>query len=307
VLTRDSSDAPCWTRTNDRLLRRQLLYPAELRELTLGIVAVAPWRSSSRSLLWWCAANPWLMPAPRLNDSQKEELVVRYRQGETAQALAVAFGCSPNTVSRVLKAALDPEEMEAIKRQSRGKPAVPAAAVAEAVSSAEETFDPPEVVPVQPPFASDDEDPSALAIDDADDFSEDGLEDSDADADDESDDTEATAPLAVDPGVLLEAQPLLPGALPASVYMLVDKTVELQPRPLAEFTELGSLPQEEQVRQALMLYTNPRQAKRQCGRTQRVIKVPDAGVLERRSSYLVAQGITRLVVEGGSLFALANS
>ena len=247
------------------------------------------------------------MPAPRLNDSQKEELVVRYRQGETAQALAVAFGCSPNTVSRVLKAALDPGEMEAIKRQSRGKPAVPAAAVAEAVSSAEATFDPPEVVPVQPPFASDDEDPSALAIDDADDFSEDGLEDGDADADDESDDTEATAPLAVDPGVLLEAQPLLPGALPASVYMLVDKTVELQPRPLAEFTELGSLPQEEQVRQALMLYTNPRQAKRQCGRTQRVIKVPDAGVLERRSSYLVAQGITRLVVEGGSLFALANS
>ena len=59
------------------------------------------------------------MPAPRLNDSQKEELVVRYRQGETAQALAVAFGCSPNTVSRVLKAALDPGEMEAIKRQSR--------------------------------------------------------------------------------------------------------------------------------------------------------------------------------------------
>jgi hypothetical protein len=38
-----------------------------------------------------------------------------------------------------------------------------------------------------------------------------------------------------------------------------------------------------------------------------VIKVPDAGVLERRSSYLVAQGITRLVVEGGSLFALAGS
>ena len=28
-----SDDAPCWIRTNDRLLRRQLLYPAELREL----------------------------------------------------------------------------------------------------------------------------------------------------------------------------------------------------------------------------------------------------------------------------------
>ncbi len=25
-------NAPCWIRTSDRLLRRQLLYPAELRE-----------------------------------------------------------------------------------------------------------------------------------------------------------------------------------------------------------------------------------------------------------------------------------
>jgi hypothetical protein len=32
--------------------------------------------------------------------------------------------------------------------------------------------------------------------------------------------------------------------------------------------------------------------------------VPDAGVLERRSSYLVAKGITRLVLEGGALYAL---
>ncbi|WP_371413591.1 hypothetical protein [Synechococcus sp. CB0101] len=155
---------------------------------------------------------------------------------------------------------------------------------------------------------SNDDDLKTLAIDDADDFGDDGLDDGESGSDDDSDDADDPAPVAVvaDPAVRLEAQPLIPGALPASVYMLVDKTVELQPRPLAEFPELGSLPEEEQDRQALMLFTNPRQAKRQCGRTQRVIKVPDAGVLERRSSYLVAQGITRLVVEGGTLFALAN-
>jgi hypothetical protein len=149
------------------------------------------------------------------------------------------------------------------------------------------------------------EEPTILAIDDADDFGDDGLDDSDGD--DEIDDADVDPVVAGDPVVVLEAQPLIPGALPASVYMLVDKTVELQPKPLAEFTELGSLPEEEQALQALMLYTNPRQAKRQCGRTQRVIKVPDAGVLERRSSYLVAQGITRLVVEGGALFSLATN
>jgi hypothetical protein len=252
------------------------------------------------------------MPAPRLNDSQKEELVARYRQGETAQALAAAYGCSPNTVSRVLKAALDPEEMEAIKRQARGKSAAPAAEMVAAAPAVEATPETP-VAPEAPTAAfaaeqadPDDDDQNTLAIDDADDFGDDGLEDDDTGSDDDSDDAE-TAGVAIDPAVLLEAQPLIHGALPASVYLLVDKTVELQPRPLAEFTELGSLPEEEQGRQALMLYTNPRQAKRQCGRTQRVIKVPDAGVLERRSSYLVAQGITRLVVEGGTLFALANN
>ena len=254
------------------------------------------------------------MAAPRLNDSQKEELVARYRQGETAQALAAAYGCSPNTVSRVLKAALDPAEMASIKRQSRGRSvdapepvepaAPPLAAASPAVAAAQ--ADPAEEGDDDGHRAVDAEQ-SELAIDDADDFAEDGLDDGDSLDDCEADDASPVpaAPIAV--GVVLEAQPLIPGVLPVSVYMLVDKTVELQAKPLRDFPELGTLPEEEQQRQALMLFTNPRQAKRQCGRTQRVIKVPDAGVLERRSSYLVAQGITRLVVEGGSLFALAGS
>ena len=259
------------------------------------------------------------MAAPRLNDSQKEELVARYRQGETAQALAAAYGCSPNTVSRVLKAALDPAEMASIKRQSRGRSvdapepvepaAPPLAAASPAVAAAQ--ADPAEADPAEE--GDDDGDravdveQSELAIDDADDFAEDGLDDGDSLDDCEADDASPVPAAAIAAGVVLEAQPLIPGLLPASVYMLVDKTVELQAKPLRDFPELGTLPEEEQQRQALMLFTNPRQAKRQCGRTQRVIKVPDAGVLERRSSYLVAQGITRLVVEGGSLFALAGS
>ena len=61
------------------------------------------------------------MPAPRLTEGQKEELVARYRQGETAQALAASYGCSPNTVSRVLKAGIDPEELAEPKKQSRSR------------------------------------------------------------------------------------------------------------------------------------------------------------------------------------------
>ena len=59
-------------------------------------------------------------------------------------------------------------------------------------------------------------------------------------------------------------------------------------------------------RQGLCLFTSPRTAKRQCGRSQRVIKVPDTTVFERTSSYLLAKGITRLVMEGTLIAIDAN-
>ncbi len=242
--------------------------------------------------------------ASRLTDSQKQELVARYRQGETAQALAEAYCCSPITVSRVVKAALSPDELAASRKQGRtGKataaPTVdptPVAAVLDSVSGDGAADD-----LAADEAADDDADAGVLAIDDADDFGDDGLDDDDADL--EAELVDPAPALSLAQGEKPQTKPLLPGLLPSSVYMLVDKTVELQAKPLREFPELGSLPEEEQELQALMLFTNPRQAKRQCGRNQRVIKVPDGEVLQRRSSYLVAQGITRLVSEGGALYS----
>ncbi|MGA1429487.1 MAG: helix-turn-helix domain-containing protein [Vulcanococcus sp.] len=254
------------------------------------------------------------MAAPRLTESQKQELVARYRQGETAQALASSYGCSPNTVSRVLKAGIDADELASLKKQSRSKTA-PQAAPALAVEPVAEAPEPEdEEQSLSAPVAELDAQPAASLEDDEeygddiDEDSDDGIEDSFEDDDDE----EVSSTFNLKAGgasnqALVDPIPLLPGLLPSSVYMLVDKVVELQAKPLNEFPELGSLPETEQERQALMLYTNPRQAKRQCGRSQRVIKVPDSDVLQRRSSYLVAQGITRLVVEGGLLYSLPGS
>jgi len=251
------------------------------------------------------------MAASRLNDSQKQELVARYRQGETGQALALAYGCSANTVSRVVRTALPPEELAALKKQARPRagsvPAdPPAASAASEIVAPEVEIVAPEPAP-EPAVAAQvvERDASGvLAIDDADDFGDDGLDEFGEDDIESGEAPGLPAPVSSAGQPAAVPVPLTPGALPGSVYLLVDKTVELEPRPLREFTELGSLPAEEQDRRALMLYANPRQAKRQCGRSQRVIKVPDSGLLQRRSSYLVAQGITRLVLEGGSLFAI---
>ena len=157
-----------------------------------------------------------------------------------------------------------------------------------------------------------------------DDDSEYGDDDDDLIVDDESADDELEGdlsgedeqtsflPIAVvglgvqDHGSPAELKPLASAELPASVYMLVDKTVELQARALSDIAELGRLPPEEHDRRALVVFTNPRQAKRLCGRTQRVIKLPDTRVIERTAPYLLAQGISRVVIEG-ALYSLPGS
>ncbi|MBU6250578.1 MAG: helix-turn-helix domain-containing protein [Cyanobacteria bacterium REEB417] len=272
------------------------------------------------------------MAASRLTDSQKIELVERYRQGHSSADLAALYGCSPNTVSRVVKAALDPAEYVQLKQQ-RGRIPPHGAAAAPAVEPPLEpaAIDAPQA-PQQPdpqqgindgldpaaedaagPDASEADPPDAadgavLAIDDADDFGDDDAEEIDPDDDLLGDGDDE--PLAVVPVLPLsishepvKVQELVASLLPDSLYMLVDKTVELQARPLSDFAELGQLPPDEQERQALQLFANPRQAKRQCGRSQRVIKMPDPALLVRRASYLQVKGISRLVVEG-SLYAL---
>jgi hypothetical protein len=322
------------------------------------------------------------MPAARLSDSQKAEVVERFRAGEGLQPLADAYDCSPNTVSRVVKAALDPGEYDRLKEQRNRRSASPrrgptgaeesesfashpeAAAGtaqangpkvpvpleeappsgdaeddvktdAEADEKADAEADPPTASPILPAAsvppdprhppsrrsgpapradaaaAEQQDGPAMLAIDDADDFGDDEADD-DLALDGENDDSEeqvfVPVPLlaVVDDHTEIRPLPLTAADLPGSAWMLVDKTVELQARPLSEFTELGRLPAEEQDRQALMVFVNPRQAKRHCGRTQRVIKIPDPAVFTRTAPYLLAQGISRVVIEG-ALFALPGS
>jgi hypothetical protein len=166
------------------------------------------------------------------------------------------------------------------------------------------------------PLPSSDENATVLAIDDADDFAaeeegEDDLLPTDDEGEDEGsldmDDFHPVAvlPIAVDDQRETLPAPWSPEALPSCAYLLVDKTVELQAQTLGEIPELGRLPSDEQKRQALVLFTNPRHAKRQCGRTQRVIKLPDPAIVGRTAPYLQAQGISRVVIEG-TLYALPD-
>ena len=259
------------------------------------------------------------MAATRLSDAQKQEIVARYQDGVSSAELAEAYGCSPNTVSRVVKASLSPEVYAALKQQRSSRPSRAVAATAPAAEAVV-----PAAAPLPPPVAEHGAEPSGagqepagagevgenggpgvLAIDDADDFAADATDDDDdQELDDAGDDDET--PLSADAHEPVQCRCLSEANLPDSAYLLVDKTVELQPTPLRDCTELGQLPDGEEERQALLVYANQRQAKRHCGRSQRVIQLPDVALLQRTAPYLLAKGISRVVIDG-SLYSLPGS
>ena len=85
--------------------------------------------------------------------------------------------------------------------------------------------------------------------------------------------------------------------LPESVYMIVDKKVELDLKPIADLPEWSFLPKNELQRNAILLFSNQRSAKRICSRNQRVIKIPNTSIFKLSKSYLISKGITRLILE----------
>ena len=257
------------------------------------------------------------MAPARLSDSQKQELVSQFKAGVTAAALAEAFGCSPNTVSRTVKALLSPQEYDSLKQKRSGRGAAAAAAKEDEpkAEAAAKTEAAPEAPSPEAELEADEplEGSSSLALDDADDF---GADDSDEELDELSDDDSAVetfvaiAPLpglgVIDSGAPCVSKPLVDGSLPSTVYLLVDREVELKGTPVKDFSELGAVADTEMEQQAIALFSNPRQAKRQCGRSQRVIKVPDSGVFGRTAPFILAQGISRIVLEG-SLYAIPGA
>ena len=234
------------------------------------------------------------MAASRLNNSQKQELVQRYQAGEASASLAEAFECSTNTVSRTVKAALGIEAYAALKEQrAKGTVAINTEPENQTTQKLEEV-------------------PAVLALDDADDFATNHKEDSESiDLEIEQNNDFFTLPLLAVEANLSDSnpcvsKPLVTSELPASLYLLVDREVELKGTPVKEFSELGRVAPQEEDLQAIALFVNPRQAKRQCGRSQRVIKVPDSSLLDLTAPYILAQGISRIVLEG-ALYAIPGS
>ena len=259
--------------------------------------------------------------ARRLTESQKLQLVEGFRSGKSVLILSNEFGCSPNTVSRVVKSLIANDEYLLLKK-SRAKE-IPAKekinseisaevdklkyksqSREESIDSISQSKNEAEIKSLESietactPIESDNEfDLKAgfeedLSIRNSNIFKE-------------------VVPLSADFGFENNIQKVAlknldDKLLPETVYLLVNQKIEIEPTPLKEFPEWNFLPSEEKDRNSISLFDNQRSAKRSCSRGQKVIKIPDSKMLLRTIPFLISKGITRIIFDE-QLIALDKS
>ncbi|MBE9043334.1 hypothetical protein IQ255_02740 [Pleurocapsales cyanobacterium LEGE 10410] len=103
----------------------------------------------------------------------------------------------------------------------------------------------------------------------------------------------------------IQILPLSQASFPRTCYLVIDRSAELIVKPLADFADLGAIPEEEVRQRTLPIFDNHRIAKRFSHRRERVIKVPDGRMLQKTSHHLQDKGITRLLMDG-QVYSLSN-
>jgi len=101
----------------------------------------------------------------------------------------------------------------------------------------------------------------------------------------------------------LSSVPISEIDFPKVVYMIVDKKIELETKPLKDYAEWQFLSLNELNRKTIQIFDDHKNAKRFCSKEQKVIKVPNTDVFKIVAPILVSRGISR-IVSGDKLIAL---
>ena len=274
------------------------------------------------------------MVSRRLTKTQKTEILDAYRSGDNTNALAEKYHCTPNTINRTVKTLLSESEYTLLKKKrskiiNKKEKLVENEKVKQKkedlekesllISFKEKVKDEDQSLKVNEEYHRLGVDEiTSLDPEDADEFVEDQYSviqkskvfDKDINNHNFDDNFEEIAPLVSGFDFDLQKQKsdfeiLDYECLPESVYMIVDKKVELELQLISDLPEWSFLPENELQRKAILLFSNQRSAKRICSRSQRVIKIPNTSVFKLSQSYLISKGITRLILED-SIIGLDN-
>jgi len=93
----------------------------------------------------------------------------------------------------------------------------------------------------------------------------------------------------------LSSVPISEVKLPNIVYMIVDKTIELETKYLRDYPNWQFLSNEELDRKTIEIFFDMKIAKSFCNKEQKVIKVPNTNVFRIVAPLLLSKGISRIV------------
>ena len=93
----------------------------------------------------------------------------------------------------------------------------------------------------------------------------------------------------------LSSVPISDIDFPETVYMVVDKKIELETKLLKEYPEWNFLSKSDLNRKTIEIYLDLKIAKRFCNKDQKVIKVPNPNVFRIVAPILISRGITRII------------
>ena len=82
---------------------------------------------------------------------------------------------------------------------------------------------------------------------------------------------------------------------PNTLFMIVDKKIELEIKLLRDFPDWQFLPKEDLDRKTIEIFDDIKLAKRYCNKDQKVIKVPNTDVFKITAPILLSRGISRIV------------
>ena len=263
----------------------------------------------------------------RLTKTQKDQIVEAYRGGENTNTLAEKYSCSANTINRTVKTLLSDTEYKLLKgKRLKSSNKKIEDSNNNIVYSKQEDFkkigsfesSTPPIEKQQKTLENNDDgifdcefkEIAFLPIGElsSSEFQKDEnalFDEGNKDPDSKHEEiVSALSNLEIEKK-RLDFEILKQENLPESVYMLVDKKVELEVKYISDLPEWSFLPENELERKAILLFSNQRSAKRSCSRNQRVIKIPNSSVFEVSKPYLLSKGISRLVLDD-SIISLDN-
>ena len=95
----------------------------------------------------------------------------------------------------------------------------------------------------------------------------------------------------------LTSIPLNDFTIPENSFLVADKNNELEIFYMRDFPEYGFLPDYDQKRKIIKLFSDKKAASSFCKKNQKIIKVPNGGVFRLVSSFLIDKGISRIIFD----------